>query len=45
MQFGYCCCVIFVDFSKFFNVKLQIEKFERGGERDEGGGLKSQSVT
>ena len=36
--------MILVDFSKFFNVALQTKKFERVGEREEGG-LKSQSGT
>ena len=27
--------MVFVDFSKFFNIALQTEKFERGGDREE----------
>ena len=35
MQFGCHYCVVFVDFTNFFNIALQTEKFERGGEREE----------
>ena len=44
MQFGCHCCVIFVDFSEFFNIALQTKKFERVGEREEGD-FKVQSDT